>query len=797
MKKSVLLSALLVAACCASAQSISKSYTFDTPSVQASAEHEGYCSVVSSLDTSTSVVGEPSLPSCYLNFYIPDGRDVKAVTVSKSGKTTYQLSLPLLPAQQPVPTSADYVAPGFTEPAASVYSSDAAYPSAMAEVVQEGWMHLVNRIVTVRLTPYEYHPLSGVLDFYSDVTVSLHLKSSQSVATDLQAPSMRDDNAAMLAGLVQKVVENPDDVPYPVVMKSPSRYEVSARSAGDNLGYEYVIVTSEALVPAFEPWGEWKRQKGLDAGIVTMEWIKANYAGDEISGIYDDAGKLRQFLYESYLDGTVYALLAGDPDVVPVRFAYFRTTRTDVKKEVPSDLYFSDFNGLWDSNDNGTYGEYSTSTINRMLDDVIDYGQEIYVGRVLCANKTEANNWIEKALIYEKNPGLGDYSYLTRAFFTEADQFMVTDNNLSTDEEVRPHLPTFKSFMVLKEIYNGEEDNNSPSTPQHPTASEVYEKLKSNYGLVSFMGHGNECNVGIATKGVNGGGNVIRLYSYDNVRKPIDGSSDSLTYRNGGSLVNMVNSIYPSVNYSLSCDNSYYTYKGTYNDVYSCFAKYATSGYRSGFVAFLGNTTEGWFYTSNWLFYDFCDFLYSLSKTSIGVVEAMSKTKCTDKRLLACRSLVGCPEMPMWIDTPKQIKAALDRDEDANSLTVTLPSADYRLCITEIGGGDNPYRVVASDFTTMTFAGLPSDYTVVITRDGYLPLVYEARSHVKLQNITYNGADRTIKGYTIEVGRDVDPDREEGDVVIKGNSNIALDAEHSTVIKGGFSVEKGSTLTIE
>lgn len=74
---------------------------------------------------------------------------------------------------------------------------------------------------------------------------------------------------------------------------------------------------------------------------------------------------------------------------------------------------------------------------------------------------------------------------------------------------------------------------------------------------------------------------------------------------------------------------------------------------------------------------------------------------------------------------------------------------------------------------------------------------FEARNHVKLQNITYNGADRTIKGYTIEAGRDVDPDRAEGDVVIKGNSNITLDAEHSTVIKGGFSVEKGSTLTIE
>ena len=133
MKRSVMFSALLMVACCASAQTISKSYAFDTPAVQASVEHQGYCSVVSSLEASTSVVGEPSLPSCYLNFYIPDGRDVEAVTVSKSGKTTFQLSLPLLPVQQPVPTSIDYVSQGFTEPLTAVYSSDAAYPSAMAE----------------------------------------------------------------------------------------------------------------------------------------------------------------------------------------------------------------------------------------------------------------------------------------------------------------------------------------------------------------------------------------------------------------------------------------------------------------------------------------------------------------------------------------------------------------------------------------------------------------------------------------------------------------------------------------
>jgi hypothetical protein len=54
-----------------------------------------------------------------------------------------------------------------------------------------------------------------------------------------------------------------------------------------------------------------------------MEQIKANYSTDNISGITDDAGALRQYLADSYNNGipkTMYALLAGDYTVVPIRY---------------------------------------------------------------------------------------------------------------------------------------------------------------------------------------------------------------------------------------------------------------------------------------------------------------------------------------------------------------------------------------------------------------------------------------------------------------------------------------------
>ena len=37
-------------------------------------------------------------------------------------------------------------------------------------------------------------------------------------------------------------------------------------------------------------------------------------------------------------------------------------------------------------------------------------------------NNQDIQNWTEKVIKYEQNPGNGDLSYLTRCFFTQADQ---------------------------------------------------------------------------------------------------------------------------------------------------------------------------------------------------------------------------------------------------------------------------------------------------------------------------------------------------------------------------------------
>lgn len=778
MKKSILTILFFVAIGMYS-QNIIKTYTFSTPTIKLCEDYPGYCYIDADEGYVMSVLAEPEMPSENVIFYIPEDKDIESLEITKQGKTTFNLSVPLKPGQEPIPTSLDYIPSDFTEPSSEIYESDNIYPSSMAEIVDYGYMFLTNKIVNVRITPYEYYPLSGKLDFFSSVTVEVKLKEKSSVMETAALVNRKIQKKEL--DILKKYVVNPEDlvtIAENVEVDNLPRILHTYRNTGDCLGFEYVIVTSEALAPAFEALVDWKRRKGLDAGIVTMEYIRENYNGDEISGIYDDAGKLRQFLYESYLRGTVYVLLGGDKDVVPIRYGY------DYGDMIPTDLYFADFNGNWNFDDDEIYGETNQ--------DDIDYMQEVYIGRILCSNTHEVKNWVDKAMIYEKNPGLGDFSYLKKSFITEADQMMKHENY---EKFVKEHFPMFND-TIFYEVYNGLLDSYSDGLPEFPTGTDVINEFNKNYGLVSFMGHGGPENVAVATYHFNDYYPIVfndsiykikhRIYCYDGYYKKPD-------YYNSGSLESMSNLNYPNINYSISCSNVDY-------GVIDNLGKFFTSGYKAGCVAFLGNTNSGYYAVDNssgspLLFSKFGDALQN-GFVSLGIAEALSKIDFDSEFLKFSHNLIGCPEMNMWIDIPKSIDVDIVRDEITGKLSIQLPSKDYKVCITSMNYKEVPYHVVASDFTDMTFSDLPTDYTVVVTRDGYLPYIFTVRNNVYLQNIKYNNVNRQINGYTVTAGYNVDPNHSEGEVVIKGNSKVTIDAESYTEIRNGFNVEKGSVLII-
>ena len=189
-----------------------------------------------------------------------------------------------------------------------------------------------------------------------------------------------------------------------------SDYSLSGVSVESSEDYQYLIITSSGLKSAFSPLLEWKIKKGIKATIVSVDSILNAYPGR------DDPEKIRNFLIEAYLNGAIWVLLGGDEDVVPVRYAYPTNTSTppEVTKQQICDLYYSDVDGEWDLDNDGIWGEYG--------DDSPDIYPDLFVGRVPCNNSGEATSFVEKLLLYEKNPGNGSTAYLTSALWMCSDQ---------------------------------------------------------------------------------------------------------------------------------------------------------------------------------------------------------------------------------------------------------------------------------------------------------------------------------------------------------------------------------------
>ena len=117
--------------------------------------------------------------------------------------------------------------------------------------------------------------------------------------------------------ILNKMVDNPEDIPAYQI--KPAETNLLQKIETQPAFYEYVIITSNALKSYFNKFVEWKKRKGIDIGVVTVEDIYSSYTGgDLISGIDDNAGKIRQYLLDAYTEGAVWALLGGDMIIIQV-----------------------------------------------------------------------------------------------------------------------------------------------------------------------------------------------------------------------------------------------------------------------------------------------------------------------------------------------------------------------------------------------------------------------------------------------------------------------------------------------
>jgi hypothetical protein len=433
-------------------------------------------------------VGKPDLPVYYYKFYVSKDQAVTDVNFKSTGTNELQLTSDLMPVQHPKAISKIGIDTTFDAPDPIIYGMDAFYPIMQAKVLRSDFVDGDMQIVTVAFYPMQYNPKQRKIKLATDGTLSLTTVATNPASSNLFEGHV---HGFAMTSLLKSLVENPDDVPIVKnITEAPAGKSSlkSAQIAWSVPFYEYVIVTSRALKPAFNQFVSWKKRKGFNAGVVCIEDIVADPAatGDPLSStLTDNAGKLRQYLMAGYNNSnpkTQYTLLGGDYSVVPIRYGKGGSDAewNDETGKIPSNLYFSDFNTNWTAVSTTMTGtDYSG----------FDYGPEIYVGRLLCSNETDIKNWTAKVLLYEQNPGNGNYSYLSKSLFTEADYI----GNINTS-----NLPAiFTTRDVKSELAADNTD-----WPTYPKGADVISLLNSGYGFYTNFNHGGTMGFGTATHGV-------------------------------------------------------------------------------------------------------------------------------------------------------------------------------------------------------------------------------------------------------------------------------------------------------
>ena len=746
--------------------------------------------------------GKPETPYKTVQLLVPSNAKNFSVTINSYTTTTYNVNYRVAPAQEPIPTNYD-TPPAFVGPDSAIYNSTSFFPAQIATIGGKG-IFRGNHILSLEIAPIRYYPSQNRVEFYNDISLTVSY-TLDGLPTNTGVV-VRDK--AECHKMLQSIVANAADINSFSTVNNTATMAVAKSASLLPSDCQYVVVTTRRLAPAFDEFVFWKTRKGVKTAVVTMEDIKANYRGDTISNIYDDAGKLRQFLFDAYNNGggIKYALLAADS--IPIRYQrrqYFNTLRQKwiISEKIPTDWYFSDFNSNWNVDGDTCYGNYPITDYELRyfsLFDFVDFYSEIYVGRIQPQNQWEVRNWTRKLLQYENNPGNGDFAYLTKGFYQQSDQ----SQQLNSARKIAGKVLWCPDTTVFEEEGGYGSASDSLRLPQFPKGKDFIDKFNEHFGFCGVFAHGSPTGFACATKGLDADSMVFIENSKYSVislrgcyRTPIS------IRENGNSFEDMTNQAYPTIFYTTSCHTNSYDIWDKYGvylptdrsmgDVYTCVS-------HGGGPAYLGNTREGYFKLSDTLLERFVQNVLK-GNYNVGIAEAMSKNTFVsssfngyDAFVRLGHNLTGCPEMEIWTAVPNTF-SNVQITETGSTITVNTGGVDScRICIMNPFDGGATLYEVRENSSSATFANVVVPYIVTITKHNYIPYLQDLPDEY-IQNETFTSAETRIGG-NIYAGKNVTTQKPQGDVIIRNGATLKLKAQKEVFLENGFEVENGGILEI-
>ena len=684
--------------------------------------------------------GVPTLPVKYVTIPLPYTADDISLSVRNFNTESYAISKKIFPYQEPEPTSFEKTQKEFTPCDERIYKSVKPYPTEQARITEVSCVGHGDRLVVVAVYPITYCPAENRYDFSEDIELTLTYNHSSK-----RAEALTRNTQSIDIGL-----------PF----------------------YEYCVITSQNLKDAFTRLVAWKREKGLNAGVICKEDIISNnycLVGDTVSNINDDAGKIRQYLQYAYASGvTKYVLFGGNAGVLPIRYGTgdnntwtsWRNVTNDYK--IPSDFYFSELNSNWNKDRNDVfYGEPSDS---------LDFGSELFVGRILCTNSEEIQNYTDKLLRYELNPGNGDFSYLRKALYTQADEMQ---GNLQQESIAAQLHSIFPTDTIISE-----QPSHDDSNPTSPYGNDIIAEMNKHYGYVCWAGHGHPNAITVKSNGV--------LQSDPYGITSVQGNILYMVHESANGLDNLTNKDYPMFAYSTACTITPFDVFNEYTE-FPNIGQSFTLGKDYGGPVLVGNTRYGWTVSSKYLQEKFNEGLFI--DPMVGYAQNYAKMNYYSggkpHYLRHSSNIIGCPNIRIWTDIPKSFSATLSYSSNNYVVSASNSITDAEIGVRNITPAneviDNISFNPSLGSTTLTNV---ENSLITLTGKNCLPQIMP----LTIQNATLHGAHYVIVK-DVSCGSDV-RNGTQGDVIFEQDSDFTFETKGTFTLTKDVEIKLGAQLKV-
>lgn len=675
-------------------------------------------------------VSEPGLPIISVDVLIPEGNSFSGLTIATSKSLVREdvvmianprAQITMIPQKEVVIDIPQY--------------AKKIYPTVLGEYICTTRMDGYT-ILNFLVSPFEYDAASKKLYLNEKITLTINLKATnERIAT-------YSKNRKDVSDIVKSLVINSEDVD----VRDISTQNVTINNSVEKI--EYLIVTSNALVPSFQSMARWKKVKGVPSKIISIEEIEAKYDG-ETTPI-----KIKNCLYDFYKNkGLKYVLLGGDDTIVPVERCKIETLvcKTD---SMPADLFYACFGGSfnWDGNKNGVYGE---------VDDKIGMIPSIYVTRLPIRTPVDVAAYSSKMLAYEKVPLKGNWGNnilmagnILWDYLTPTQTDSEGKGDALYDEYIKPYWNgTRKKFYDSYTDFEGGAD-------YELNIANLQKQLSNGYNFFQMITHGYQRAWKLETE---------KYHEYD---------AENLQ-SNGFTIIT-----------TTACQTNQFDDPKFEPCLSEAFIRNADNGV----VAYLGCSRYGIDLHGDCLgpsmLYEaeFYKNLFSetIENKNFGAIVASAKLALRSRSrheeefrwLQLGLNPIGDPEMPIFTTTPQQFSGIIIESENG-IIKVNTGVEGCNICVMSVNDNGDSFYKVQKNVREAIFTNINGTASLCITKQNYMPFVKQVKYNVSIQDETIT-TDKECDADTIKVGSAVTSSKAQGPVIISGGT-ISLKAPKITI----------------